>query len=65
MNDKTLTELILELDNHIHFTWTNRYLKRSRGRGFSFGAWNKMLCKLLRFAGTKRALDVVKATYER
>lgn len=65
MNDKTLTDLILELDNHIHFTWTNRYVKGKEDRRLSFPEWNRMVRRLLRFAGTKKALEVVKATYEK
>jgi hypothetical protein len=58
MNDKTLTNLIYELDNHIHFTMASRVVKKEKSR-MSFEAWLKILTKLCRFAGTKKALKMI------
>lgn len=63
MNDRTLTKLILKLDNHIHFTMANRALKKRRSN-MSFETWLKILRRLLRYAGTKKAKQVVKWSYD-
>jgi hypothetical protein len=58
LSEKGFVDKLMELDNYVHWLATVRALKKSKNT-IPIDAWTAILYKLLRFAGTKRAIEII------